>query len=265
MLQAVEGAFSSGVPYLRAGQGPPLLMASGLTSEHANPTGRWRTQALSYVAPFAEHFTVYLANRRPGLPRGASISDIAADYAAAIEDELGGSAFVHGTSTGGSLALQLAADSPLLVRRLVVSAAACRLSDEGRRVQAELARLTAAGDHRGVGALLLGSLAPSPLALPARGVGWLAGGMFATDDPSDSLVVLAAEDAFDIEPELGRITAPTLVLGGSADPFYSEDLFRQTAAGIPDGRVVIFPGKSHMYVAGSKVAAMVGLGFLLGG
>ena len=82
MLQAVEGAFSSGVPYLRAGQGPPLLMASGLTSEHANPTGRWRTQALSYVAPFAEHFTVYLANRRPGLPRGASISDIAADYVA---------------------------------------------------------------------------------------------------------------------------------------------------------------------------------------
>ncbi len=265
MRQVVEGAFSTGVPYLRAGQGPPLLMASGLTSEHANPTGRWRTQALSYVAPFAEHFTVYLANRRPSLPRGASISDIAADYAAAIEDELGGSAAVHGTSTGGSLALQLAADSPELVRRLVVSAAACRLSDEGRRAQAELARLTAAGDHRGVGALLLGSLAPPALALPARGVGWLAGGLFATDDPSDTLVVVAAEDAFDIEPDLGRIAAPTLVLGGSRDPFYSEDLFRRTAAGVPDGRAVIFPGKSHMYVAGSKVPGMVALGFLVGG
>jgi pimeloyl-ACP methyl ester carboxylesterase len=219
---------------------------------------------MSYVAPFAEHFTVYLANRRPGLPQGASLSDIAADYAAAIEDELGGSAAVHGTSTGGSLALQLAADSPLLVRRMVVSAAACRLSEEGRRVQAEMARLTAAGDHRGVGALLLGTIAPSALVLPARGVGWLAGALFATDDPSDSLVVLAAEDAVDIEPDLGRITAPTLVLGGSTDPFYSEDLFRRTAAGIPNGRAVIFPGKSHMYIAGSKVPAMVALGFLIG-
>lgn len=265
MPEVVEGAFSTGVPYLRTGQGPALLMASGLTSEHANPTGRWRRQAMSYVAPFAEHFTVYLANRRPGLPKDSTMSEIASDYATAIEDELGGSAAVHGTSTGGSLALQLAVDRPELVRRMVVSAAACRLSEEGRRVQAEMARLTGAGDHRGVGALLLGSMAPRALTLPARGVGWLAGGLFATDDPSDSLVVLAAEDAFDVEPELGRIAAPTLVLGGGTDPFYSEDHFRRTAAGIPDGRAIIFPGKSHVYVAGSKVAAMAALGFLVGG
>ena len=260
----VEGAFANGVPYLRAGHGPPLLMASGLTSEHANPTGRWRTMAMSYVAPFAEHFTVSLTNRRPGLARGASISDIAADYASAIE-ELGEPAFVHGTSTGGSLALQLAIDRPDLVRRLVVSAAACRLSADGRRVQAELARLTEAGDARGVGSFLLGEMAPRPLAIPARGVGWLAGRMFATDDPSDTLVVLAAEDAFDGEADLGGIAAPTLVLGGGRDAFYSEELFRRTAAGIPDGRVVIFPGKSHLYVAGSAVPAGVALGFLVGG
>ncbi len=49
----VEGAFANGVPYLRAGQGPPLLMASGLTAQNANPTGRWRKMAMSYVAPFA--------------------------------------------------------------------------------------------------------------------------------------------------------------------------------------------------------------------
>jgi len=261
----VEGAFANGVPYLRAGHGPPLLMASGLTSEHANPTGRWRKMAMSYVAPFAEHFTVYLANRRPGLARGATMSDIAADYAAAIEDDLGEPAFVHGTSTGGSLGLQLAVDRPELVRRLVVSAAACRLSEDGRRIQAELARLTEAGDARGVGSFLLGEMAPRPLAIPARGVGWLAGRMFASDDPSDTLVVLAAEDALDAEPGLGRITAPSLVLGGSADEFYSEELFRRTADGIPDGRAVIFPRKSHMYVAGSAVPAAVGLGFLVGG
>ena len=260
----VEGAFANGVPYLRAGQGPPLLMASGLTAEHANPTGRWRKMAMSYVAPFAEHFTVYLTNRRPGLARGATMSDLAADYATAVEQDLGEPAFVHGTSTGGSIGLQLAIDRPDLVRRLVVSAAACRLSDEGRRVQAELARLTEAGDARGVGSLLLGEMAPRPLAIPARGVGWLAGPMFATEDPSDTLVVLAAEDVFDAEPGLGRITAPTVVLGGGADAFYSEELFRRTAAGIPDGRAVIFPRKSHMYVAGSSVPAGVALGFMVG-
>ena len=59
-----------------------------------------------YVAPFAEHFTAYLANRRPGLAATVAIADMAADYAAAIEEDLGEPAYVHGTSTGGSLALQ---------------------------------------------------------------------------------------------------------------------------------------------------------------
>lgn len=260
---SVEGAFGSGVPYLRMGDGPPLLMASGLTSEHSNPIGRWRRMAEKYAAPFAEHFTVYLANRRPGLAPGISMSDLAADYAAAIEHDLGEPALVHGTSTGGSLALRLAVDHPHLVRRLVVSAAACRLGEDGRRLQADVLRLTELGDHRAVGALMMGSLAPARLRYPARGVGWLAGGMFATDDPSDLVTVLRAEDVFDVEADLARITAPTLVLGGSADGFYSEDLFRRTAAGVPGGRVVVFGGKGHMYVAGSAVPAGIALGFLL--
>ena len=108
------------------GHGPPLLMASGLTSEHKNPTGRWRAMAEKYAAPFAEHFTVYLANRRPGLAAGVTMADMAADYAAVIEEDLGEPAYVHGTSTGGSLALQLAIGHPDLVRRMVVSAAAFR-------------------------------------------------------------------------------------------------------------------------------------------
>ena len=57
--------------------------------------------------------------------------------------------------------------------------------------------------------------------------------MFAVDDPSDTLVVLAAEDAFDAEPGLERIQAPTLVLGGAADSFYSEELFAERPAASP--------------------------------
>jgi hypothetical protein len=34
------------------------------------------------------------------------------------------------------------------------------------------------------------------------------------------------------------VRAPTLVMGGSADPYYSEELFRLTAAQIPGGRAV---------------------------
>jgi pimeloyl-ACP methyl ester carboxylesterase len=93
-------------------------------------------------------------------------------------------------------------------------------------------------------------------------VGWLAGNRI--EAGPDMLATIAAEDSFDAEPELHRVTAPTLVLGGTADPFYTEDLFRRTAEGIDGGEAVILPGKSHGYVGGSKVTAGIALGFLLG-
>ncbi|KAA1418131.1 alpha/beta fold hydrolase [Mumia zhuanghuii] len=263
MDAVIEGRFTAGLPYLRVGEGPPLVVASGLTPEHASPTGVARRMALSWAVPFARHFTVYVTNRRPGLAPGATMSDIAADYAHAIEHDLGGRALVHGTSTGGSVALQLAIDSPGLVERLVVAASACRLSPHGRHMQAEVLRLTREGDTRAATAVLMEALAPRPLTYPVRGVGWLLGGL-SKSDPTDMMTTIAAEDVFDAEPHLGRIQAPTLVIGGTSDPFYSEDLFRLTAEGISDGHAVVMPGKSHLYVAGAKVPAAVALGFLLG-
>jgi pimeloyl-ACP methyl ester carboxylesterase len=260
-----EGRLTAGLPYLRLGQGPPLVMAPGLSAEHANPAGLMRRVSLSSAGPFARHFTVYLANRKAGLAPGSTMSDIAGDYAKAIEDDIGGPVALHGTSTGGSVALQLAIDHPHLVRRLVLAAAACRLSPHGRQMQAEVARLVEAGEPRRALALVAESLAPGPLRRPAGALAWLFGRSWTAKDPADMLITIAAEDAFDAEPGLHRVQAPTLVVGGSADPFYSEDLFRRTAAGIPDGRAVIFPGKGHLSAAGSKAAANIGLGFLLGG
>ena len=160
---------------------------------------------------------------------------------------------------GGFRGVAVGHHQPQLVQRMVVAAAACRLSDYGRWAQAELARLTKEGKSRQASAFLLGALAEPPLRRPAKGVGWLIGGSLAADDPDDMLHTIAAEDSFDVEPDLTRVQAPTLVLGGTADPFYSADLFRRTAAGVPQGRVVLFPGKSHVHVAGSAVPAAVAL------
>ena len=262
MSDVVEGTFSSGVPYLRTGQGPALLVAAGLTTEHANPKGTARRFSLAWAAPFAEHFTVYLANRRPGLVTGTSMHELADDYATAIEVDIGEPVLVHGTSTGGSVALQLAVDRPELVRRLVLAAAACRLSPEGRSVMKGVARLTAEGDTRAATAAMAVAGMPPRLRLVARPAGWVMG-QFTAADQSDMLVTIAAEDEFDAEPHLDRVTAPTLVLGGSADGFCTRDLVERTAAGIPRGRAVVWEGRSHVGVAGGKVPAAVGLGYLL--
>ena len=217
------------------------------------------------MTPFAGHFTVYGANRKPGLAPGATMSDIAGHHAEAIEHDIGEPVFLLGVSTGGSVSLQLAIDRPDLVRRLVVRASACRLSPRGRHIQAELARFTKAGDHRRAWAPLAEAAAPRAFRYPARALAWTAGPSMSAEDPSDMLITIAAEDQFDAESELDRVTAPTLVIGGEADPFYSTDLFRRTATGVQDGRAVIFPNKGHAYASASRTASNIILGFLLAG
>ena len=147
---------------------------------------------------------------------------------------------------------------------MVVVAAACRLGPYGKELQARVAALIREGKQREATAAMAQALAPRPLRYPARGLGWVVGRAMTRDDPSDMLVTIDAEDSFDVESGLGRVQASTLVMGGSADRFYSADLFRRTAAGIPDGRGVVMPGRSHLYLATSKTVAGIALGYLLG-
>jgi pimeloyl-ACP methyl ester carboxylesterase len=263
--RVTEGFLRDDIPFLRVGDGPPLVMVQGLSPRHDIPRGWERRMALGGVTPLADHFTVYSVSRKRGLQPGESMSDIAGHLARAVEYDLGEPAFLHGTSTGGSVALQLAVDRPDLVRRLVVVASAYRLGSQGRAMQAELARLTRAGDPAGGWARLIAGTLPKPMRVPAQPVARLAARSMATDDASDLLVTIDAEDAFDVGAELSRITAPTLVIGGGKDPFYPRELFQATADGVQDGWAHIFDDWGHLRTAGSRSTTLLALGFLLAG
>jgi pimeloyl-ACP methyl ester carboxylesterase len=258
-----EGSLSGGLPYLAVGAGPPLVVLSGLSAEHANPTGLARWFELQTLKPMAKHFTVYAVNRKPGLPAGSTIGDLAGHYAEAVAHQFPGPVSVWGISTGGSIAQQLAIDHPQLVRRLVLAATACRLSPYGREVQRRFAKLIKDGRPRRAYA----TLGPALAATPAGGRGfaalmWLFGGSQRTDDPSDMLVTVAAEDAFDASPRLHRITAPTLLVAGGRDRFYTPELFRETAERIPDARLRLYQDKGHAGVMTHKPAVREIVAFL---
>lgn len=260
------GFLHDDAPYLKVGQGPPLVMVQGLTPEHDVPKGFQRRIALAQARSLARDFTVYVVNRKRGLRPGESMSDIAGHLANAIEHDLGQPVFLAGGSTGGSVALQLAVDRPDLVRRLVVVSAAYRLGPRGREMQAEMARLIRAGEPREALTLVRTTvMLPGPLRVPARPLFRLAVGSMVPADPTDVLVTLDAEDAFDVEADLPRVTAPTLVIGGSNDLFYTQELFQGTAAGVQDGRVHIFPGWGHGRASISTATAHLILGFMLAG
>jgi pimeloyl-ACP methyl ester carboxylesterase len=246
-LDAASGFTTSGIPYNRFGSGPrTLVLFQGLVFENKPMSGldaRFTFRLFSFLG---SDYTVYAMPRKPGLPRDHSIEDMADDYAETIEQEFGGPVDVLGLSTGGSICLPFAADHPDLVRKLVVHSAAYALAPHGKGLQLRTRALVEAGQWRRAGAVMMEwVIRPSWY---SRALIWASSPLMALrppDDPSDLIVTIDAEDVFDFRERLREIAVPTLVVAGEADPGYTPALFRETAEGIPDARLALYPGMGH--------------------
>jgi pimeloyl-ACP methyl ester carboxylesterase len=171
---------------------------------------------------------------------------MAGDYAAMIQDEFGGPVDVIGISTGGSIVQQFAADHPDLVRRLVIHSSAHTLGAAGKVVQIKVEQLARQRRWQEAWkAMLRFTLQPAWLAGPLAWFASLLLSLDAPNDPSDLVTTIEAEDEFHFKARLPEIAAPTLVVAGERDPFYTPNLFRETAAGIPNARLILYPGMGH--------------------
>ncbi|MCX4824623.1 alpha/beta hydrolase [Streptomyces sp. NBC_01142] len=229
-----------GLPCLSAGEGPPLIVLL-FTPEAAVPTGASRRLTLRMLRPFSERFTTHLLIRPPGLPPTTTMTQLAAVHADAIRETFSGPVNVLGLSTGGSLALQLAADHPGLVDRLVLGGTACTLGPVGRRAQRRYIERARQGKRPSPA--LAEMLTGSTIGRTAlKGLLWLMDG---SREHLDAATMLGAEDGFDLRSRLHEIKAPTLLLQGGKDIVYPLDLARQTVQGIPDARLVVYQDRSH--------------------
>lgn len=70
--------------------------------------------------------------------------------------------------------------------------------------------------------------------------------MVRTTDPGCYIAACEALAAFDIRDHLGRIGVPTLVLVGAEDQVTGPAEARTLVAGIPDARLALVPGASHL-------------------
>jgi len=243
-LMVSEGVLPGGLPYFALGAGRPLLVLRGFMTVHANPTGLQRRFEIRLLAPLTQQFRVYAVGRAPGVPPGATMADIAQQHADAVRAEFGSAVDVLGISSGGSVALQLAADHPDVVRRLVLVSAGYRLGESARQAQRRYVEAAAAGRR---GAHLLAPVkVRSPIAARALApLMWLLDPLTRPDDATDMLAFARAEDAFDLGERLGDVLAPTLVIAGERDTVYSPEIFRRTADGVRDGRLIVYPGTGH--------------------
>jgi pimeloyl-ACP methyl ester carboxylesterase len=221
--------------------------------------------ALAPVRRLAASRRLIVLNRRADLPANLTMAKLAAEYADAITTHLGAPVDVVGTSTGGSIAQQLAADHPEAVRRVVLLSAACRLGRRGRGLQGAVAAELRAGHNRRAVGIAAAGLAPPGLRALARAVGWAAASRAIPTGgaAADLAATIEAEDSFDLAACEHAIQARTLIIGGGKDRFYGIDLFRETAALIPHSQLQMFPRRGHISVISDRRAQATIAGFLM--
>ncbi|MGD1019373.1 MAG: alpha/beta hydrolase [Verrucomicrobiia bacterium] len=241
------GAIQSGVlagclPFARFGNGGrSLVIFPGLADAAWDVTSlKWDLAA--HYRRLADEFTVTVISRRRGLPHGYTTRDMAADYARAFETGIGPSV-VLGISLGGYIAQDFAVDFPQYVQQLVIACSAYRVSDAGRKIPErwlelarqhrwrefyfDVAKVTMQEFHQTFYQFLVPVLRTRPTS------------------PADFLVSLEACLAHDASDLLGRIQAPTLVIGGSDDVFFPPLLLQETAQRITHAAFRLLDGGRH--------------------
>jgi 3-oxoadipate enol-lactonase/4-carboxymuconolactone decarboxylase len=179
----------------------------------------------------------------PAHPAG-SVAELAGRLLATL-DALGVQRFGYaGCALGGAVGIELALRHPERLASLTLVAASPRFgtADEFRQ--------------RGV-VVRTNGLDPIARTAPDR---WFTGGfaaaqpaitewavqMVRTTDPGCYIAACEALAAFDVRAELGRVGVPTMVLVGSDDQVTGPAEARTLVAGIPDARLAVVPGASHL-------------------
>jgi pimeloyl-ACP methyl ester carboxylesterase len=230
------------VYYETRGSGEPLLLIHGLGSS----TQDWEHQ----VDRFATRYTVVTYDVRghgqSGKPRERySVPQFAQDAAALIEHLGLGPVHVQGISMGGMIALQLAVDTPDLVRSLTIvnSGPEMILRTMKQRIaiyqRFVIVRLMG---MRKMGVVLSKVLLPRP---EHEGLRETFVERWARNVPGAYLRALRALIGWSVSARLGTIKCPTLIL--AADQDYTPVAYKEFyAAAIPGSQLVVIPDARHM-------------------
>ncbi|NUC71854.1 alpha/beta fold hydrolase [Haloterrigena sp. SYSU A558-1] len=243
------GQFDGRYPYVRVGHGPETLLVIPGIGDAMFDGAYGRTDAVTTAATFRRFladYTVYLVSRPRGLEDRQSIGAMARDYERVLADHVG-AASVLGLSMGGLIGQELARERPDLVDRLVLGVSGCRLAESGRPLVRELHRLALEGEWTEIRARLYEAMFTGTwrraVPLLSRTVGRVSPPNPA--DPRDVPISFEAVRDYDGTDRLAELESRTLVIGGTDDPFFPEEILRETYEGLPDGQLAMFSGARH--------------------
>jgi 3-oxoadipate enol-lactonase len=227
--------------YTLAGAGPTVVLAHGLGGSRAfwNP-----------LLPLLEGFRTLRYDLRAhgasSVPAGPyTIDDFVADALAVMDHAGVSSAHLIGFSLGGMIAQALAARHPARVRSvMLLNTVAGRTAEERERSRSRAAAIARDGAAASIAAAVDLWFTPAfraarPDVVEARIEQTLA------TDPAGYAAAYRVFAETDLEDELDRISAPTLVATGADDPSCTPRMAALMQARIPNARLTIFSGLRH--------------------
>ena len=268
--RAVSGIFPNGIAYARVGSGPKtMLFILGGPGMGAPQGLRLAMLPFWFYPPYIEAgYTVWIVARRQNMPKGHTIADMAEDCAGLIAAELGGKVdLVIGEGpTGGWIGFCLAARHPDRLGHLVAASCGYKVSEQGKTIDHDFARLRVEGRWDDASALQFSSIYPD-LRLPgvARVLGVAIGRLLLADSnpyrAQDGMVEAEAEMVFDAREILPQISVPVLLIGGDRDFYTPKEVYEETARLIPDCTLRLYEGQGIEAVSDKRFPQDV-LGFV---
>jgi 3-oxoadipate enol-lactonase len=235
--------------YLRRGAGEPLLLIMGLSGNHLH----WGDPFLEQLDDSLEAITY----DHRGLGKSAqhdgsfTIADLAEDAAGLLDAVQLESAHVMGCSMGGMVAQELAVRHPERVRTLVLGCTYAGGEGSALTDRAIIEELTSVFLSGGPGAAMQEMLrfnfsaeffGQADKIEPFKQI--------ALQLPASIEVLMAqlqATAAHDASARLAEITAPTLIIHGSADQILPVSNAHHIAGLMPDARLEVLEGVGHLF------------------
>jgi pimeloyl-ACP methyl ester carboxylesterase len=234
--------------YDRRGHGEPLLLIMGM----AGHRGLWRDDFLDLLA---DDFDVVTYDQRgigesTDVPGPFSINDLAEDAAAMIDGLGWDSAHVFGISMGGMVAQELALRHRERVRKLVLGCTYCGGPGSSLDAPGPMRMITAMNTGVAEDAIRAAFVANMSPTWTTDETHWQEFSRIALSERVPVPVVMRqAQAAFahNTAARLPSISAPTLVIAGTADEMVGYANNELIASLIPSADLLSFPDVGHLF------------------
>ena len=232
--------------YFKFGQGEKtFVILPGISVQGV--MGSAEQVALGYET-MTEDFTIYVFDPRNELPASYSISEMAEDTAEVFRIIGLDHIYVMGASMGGMVAMEIAANHPELIEKMVLASTAVQMKEEQCQSIDEWIRLAQEGDPQALYLSFGEDIYPQEVFEQARDL-LIEASKTVTEDELKHFVILAESlKGFDITNDLEKIACPILAISDTEDHVLGAEAVQMVETYMsqrPDWDFYLYEGYGH--------------------